>query len=319
MANENLSGAPEDDRELSQSSNDSETWDAIINGSLTPKPATSFSDSSKSKESTPILSDEDLESDSEDYYKDRPIEAEPFFFDPEEDISENFMKDPTDFTDVAGDAVKNRIFKVVGTALLIVAVIVGGGYFGLKAFTGSQDSHQKAADEANIQIQDPGASNIAPAKPKRPLQELSAGAPTVSASKVTASVVGSTIVTTDNVSLSVKGVPLTGVQVACDTTLETDFCLVARGATPADATKMLDIYFFKDAAHSRIFENPSNFNKIEVSGSLAAASMEINLIGGKPTQVIVVVAANSSGFMIALPQDTTSDAAATFAESLALS
>lgn len=296
MANEDLFGAPkENSEELSQASGNSETWESIIHG----KPALTNADT-------------------ENYYND-PVEGEPFFIDPDdEDISKNFMKDPTDFTDVALVAKRNRIAKVIGIALLVAAVIVGGGYFGLKAFVGSQESQQKAADQAVAQEESP-SSPTALTKPKTPLRDLTKSATPVEAGKVTASVVGSTVVTSDNVSLTVVNTKLTAVQVECSATLATDFCLAARGVDSADATKNLDIYFFKDAAHSRIFENPANFKPASIPGSLAAASMEINLVAGKPTAVVVVVAPNSSGFMIALPQGTSSEAAAAFAKNLMLS
>lgn len=296
MANEDLSGAPkENSEELSQASRNSETWESIIHGPSTP-----------------------ARSDTENYYND-PVKGEPFFFDPEdEDISKNFMKDPTDFTDVALVAKRNRIAKVIGIALLVAAVIVGGSYFGLRAFVGSQESQQKAADQAVTQEESP-ASPTSLTKPKAPLRDLTKSATSVEAGKVTASVVGSTIVTSDNVSLTVANNKLTAVQVECSATLVTDFCLAARGVDSTDAAKSLDVYFFKDAAHSRIFENPANFKPGAVPGSLAAASMEINLVSGKPTAVVVVVAPNSSGFMIALPQGTSSEDAAAFTKNLMLS
>lgn len=296
MANENLSGASKENSEdLSPASGNSETWESILYGK--PAPASS---------------------DAENYYND-PVEGEPFFFDPEdEDISQNFMKDPTDFTDVALVAKRKRIAKVVGLSILIVAVIVGGGYFGLQAFVGSQESQQKAADTTITQEENPVEPTVL-TKPKTPLKDLANGAPAVEASKVTASVVGSTVVTSENVSLTVSNSKLTAVQIECATTLATDFCLAARGEDETDPTKTMDVYFFKDAAHSRIFENPANFKPGSVSGSLASASMEINLVSGKPTAVVVVVAPNSSGFMIALPQGTTSEAAAAFANNLVLS
>jgi hypothetical protein len=256
--------------------------------------------------------------DTKDYYGDS-VEQEPFFFDPDaEDISENFMKDPTDFTDVALVAKRKRIAKVVGSAILIVAVLVGGGYFGLKTFMGSQDSQQKAADQIVAPKEDPALPTTA-VKPKTPLKDLVKGAPQVEAGKVTASVVGATIVTSDNVSLTVANSKLTGAQIECSATLITDFCLAARGSDATDPNKNLDIYFFKDAAHSRIFENAENFKKVDVPGSLAAASMEINLVSGKPTPVIVVVAPNSSGFMVALPQGVSTEDAAAFVKNLVLS
>lgn len=297
MANENLSGASkENSEELSQASGNSATWDSIIYGQPTPANA-----------------------DTENYYNDR-VEQEPFYFDPEaEDISENFMKDPTDFTDVALIAKRKRIAKIVGSAVLIVAVLFGGGYLGLKTFMGSQDTQQKAADEAAAPIKEDPASPTTLTKPKTPLKDLAKNAPAVEAGKVTASVVGSTIVTSENVSLTVSNTKIAASQIECSATLVTDFCLAARNADAADATKNLDIYFFKDAARSRIFENAENFKKVDVSGSVAAATMEINLVSGKPTPVIVVVAPNSSGFMVALPQGTSDENIAAFVKNLVLS
>lgn len=300
MANENLSGASkENGEELSQASGNSATWDSIIYGQ--PAPA---------------------KPDTENYYND-PVEGEPFYFDPDaEDISENFMKDPTDFTDVALVAKRKRIAKIVGSAVLIVAVLVGGGYLGLKTFMGSQDTQQKAADEAAAPIEEDPAAPTALTKPKTPLKDLAKNAPAVEAGKATASVVGSTIVTSENVSLTISNTKIMASQIECSVTLVTDFCLAARNADTADtadATKNLDIYFFKDAARSRIFENAEKFKKVNVSGSIAAATMEINLVSGKPTPVIVVVAPNSSGFMVALPQRTSDEDIAAFVKNLVLS
>jgi hypothetical protein len=117
----------------------------------------------------------------------------------------------------------------------------------------------------------------------------------------------------------VKNADLTEVKNGCTVTLATDFCLAARGADSVDPKKTVDVYYFKDAAHSRIFENPSNFKKVDVTGSLASAIMEIKLVSGKPTPVIAIVGHNSSGFMIALPQGTSINEAAAFAATLALS
>lgn len=320
MANENLYRAPEENSgEPSQASVDSATWDSIINGKSKTAPAASFPNlSAPSTKPAPVIDEEEYP-DTENFYDDRPVEEEPFYFDPdEEDISKNFMKDPTDFTDVAKNENHSRFLKIYGLSALAIILLVGGGYLGLKVFMASQETAQREAEATSVQVQKPIAPD-APAKPKKPLLELAVGAPEATPGAVTASVEGSTVVTTDNVALAVKNNTLSPIQIECSTTLTTDFCLAARGADSVDPAKTLDIYYLKDAAHSRIFENPTNFQQTTVAGSLAAASMEINLVAGKPTPVIVVVAPNSSGFMIALPQGTSSSAAAAFASNLSLS
>lgn len=309
MANENLSGAPkENGEELSQASGNSATWESIIHGQ--PTPASS---------SDHVTRASSLNEESDNFFTPE-IEPEPFYFDPEaEDISENFMKDPTDFTDVALVAKRKRIAKILGSAALVLAVLIGGGYFGMKTFMSSQETQQKSADESVTAS--PEEQSISPtevAKPKNPLKDLAASAPKVEAGKATASVVGSTIVTSDNISLSVANSKLTASQIECTVTLSTDFCLAARGTDAADTNKTLDIYFFKDAARSRVFENAENFKKANVAGSLTSATMTINLVAGKPTPVVVVVAPNGSGFMISLPQGTSDDAEA-FTKNLTLS
>lgn len=315
MANENLSETPkENSGELSQASDDSATWDAIINGTITQKPASYFSSTA-----SPQVVDEEEYIDADDFYNDVPERGESFYFDPnEEDISNNFMKDPTDFTDVANNAKHTRFLKIYGLSALLIVLLVGGGYLGIKVFMANEEKNQRAAEAVSVQTTEPTAPD-APAKPKNPLLTLAAGAPSVEPGEVTASVVGSTVVTSDNISLTVRNSELSEVQIGCSTTLTTDFCLAARGADAKDPAKSVDVYFFKDAAHSRIFENPANFQETSVTGSLAAAAMEINLVSGKPTPVIVVVAPNSSGFMVALPQGTSSADAAAFASNLALS
>lgn len=301
------------DRQNDSSPNlESPEWEYILSGK-TPE--------SKAEEKRREIADSDdeyweemnIRSGGRSYYDDEPLE--PAFTDirdTEEDY--DFMKDPTDFTDVAGSANKQRNIKIIVASTVAILVIGLGGVLGLNAYINGQASTDEPTAESTQDVSPESA--VAPDAPSRPLLDAFPNAPEVTAGGVTTMVNENSIITSTSKYLSIKNVEIVGAQIECVVTQPTDFCLSAR--TLDTAKQEMDIYFLKDAAHSRMFENPSNFRTVDVPGATTAGVMEIALIGGKPTPIIVVVNSDSSGFMIALP-NATLDEAASIATSLIVS
>lgn len=80
----------------------------------------------------------------------------------------------------------------------------------------------------------------------------------------------------------------------CTVTKNTDFCLV--GST-TEGDVMYNIYFFKDAAHSMLFEDVSNFTKATVKGSPSAGVLPVDTNNQK-NAALAVVNKDSSGWVI---------------------
>lgn len=311
--------------------NESSNWDAIING-----------DSEESYENSDDNSEaNDRRFEQMDYWDElahrgesksharqrEADESKPLFQDmlEEEGAVSDYMQDPTDFTDVAAEQKKNRILKIALTSTATILALAIGGYFGIQAFMTNPENNDDSSS-APIEVIDEGAvQSINPGEPKRPLLEKFSSAPSVGDGLSTATAEGSTITTSEGFALTVSGAKLNPTQTECAAVKSTDFCLAARGTTatmPATDTKVetvsteVDVYHFKDAAHSRIFENPSEYKELEVPGASASAVMKVALVGGQPTPVIVVVNSDSSGFMVALPSITSIDEAAAIAGQL---
>lgn len=208
--------------------------------------------------------------------------------------TDNIMRDPTDYTDYAEKAQTRKLWKVI-FIFLAVGIIGVALLFGALSIMDNEEEQKEPETE---QTQNPEQTR--PAEDStNPVAELSKNAPEVevSESKVTAK--GTEFKTTDKITLNIKGSKLKETQVECKVKNATDFCLA--GYAEVRDIKM-NVYYLKDAAHSRIFESTENFTPQTVEGALTAGSMTVNLSGQTP--VITVVAENSSGFIITLPDDS---------------
>lgn len=80
----------------------------------------------------------------------------------------------------------------------------------------------------------------------------------------------------------------------CTLTKAEEFCLIGRDGS---AKPQFNVIFLKDAAHSRLFENPSNFKREIVKGAETAGSLDIET-GGRSNRGLVIVSSDSSGWLI---------------------
>lgn len=235
-------------------------------------------------------------------------EATPFFSGISD--ADEIMKDPTDFTDVTAVRNRNSALKW-GSVVAGTIVIALGAYFGVSALTDTNGDSDSISAEEERPSSNPAATD--PEAPNRPLLDIYPEAPEVSSGISTAIATGSTITTSENSALTINGITLVAAENECSVNAPTDFCLAA---VSSEDVQTVHTYYLKDAANSRMFENPTNFTPVEVPGASAAAALDIALAGGKMTPIVVVVLPNSSGFMMALPDATSVDEAVAFAGTL---
>lgn len=263
---------------------------------------------------------------SEGYSVENEPRVEPVnnFGDPDEDsgprfvridgTDDDFLKDPTDFTDVASRSRRNRILKWVGIIAGSALILSLGIFFGVKVFIDANNTNTETETQQEVPSSNPAATD--PEAPNRPILDIYAEAPMPEAGRSSVALEGeSSLVNTAGRTLTFAGVTLAATQNECAVILPTDFCLAATSETN-DPT--VHAYYLKNAAHSRLFEDPVSFRAVEVPGASAAAVLEMSLAAGKMTPVIAVVFEDSSGYMIALPDATSVDEAAALAGTLSV-
>lgn len=204
---------------------------------------------------------------------------------------EEFMRESTDNRDyVEIEQKKKRRARIAVIAASIV-VVLALSIIVFKIFTTDDSSGNTAATPS------PSANSTdtaAPRNDKNPIVSLYPQAPVVVAKQVSVGIANGTIKATDGTSLILKGAKLTPPAQQCRITDPTEFCLVATGSGSGVG---FDLYYLKDAAHSRLFENPASFTKVSVANSPAAGVVPINT-GKENAQAGVIVNPNSSGWMI---------------------
>ena len=215
--------------------------------------------------------------------------------------------DPTNYSSTSNS---RSHYVILGLAVIGVGVIIGLAVLVINVLA-SQKANNPNPDSA---VSTEAVTETSPTPVTPPKNPLSASLPTpikTITGKIDSQATD-TIFKAGDMTLTVRGAKITGAVTSCSVVDPTDFCL-AGNATLGEKTAQ--VYLMKDAANSRLFENPSNFQQLTVPGAVTAASMNVALIGNTPTPIIVVVASNGSGYMLTLP-DT--DAVETFANALSL-
>lgn len=214
---------------------------------------------------------------------------------------EEIMVDSTDFTDyVEKEKRQKSIIKIIIVILVITTIIIAGVFF-FKLIANKTETPVEVLEVAqsgeveNIEVEVIEEST-------EPLLELYENAPVVTARQVVTETTKNSIIAGEN-ELVLDEIKISETINKCEVVNPTDFCLAAISEFEGNT---LNIYFMNDAVHSRLFENPSSFMEFEVPGSPATALIEIS-ISGEEGQVLTVVNKDSSGFMLALPHDMTSE------------
>lgn len=206
---------------------------------------------------------------------------------------DDLMRDSTDHTDYAQKEKNKKLWKVIAI-FAIVGIIGIALLFGTLSIL---DNKTTTEEPKTTETQEPQETKQ-PHDTSNPIAESISNAPEVKPAESKAETKDTNFITTEDIKLNIKGSKLKDTQVECKVKNVTDFCLAGYAEVRDIKT---NVYYLKDAAHSRLFEAAENFQKQEVEGALTAGTMTINLSGKTP--IIAVVAKNGSGFIITLPND----------------
>lgn len=222
---------------------------------------------------------------------------------------DDLMRDSTDDTDYAQKEKNKKLWKVI-------AIFATVGILGLALLFGTLSilEHKTEREEPETtETQKPKETEKAHNDSTNPIEESITNPPEVKPGESKAETKDTNFITTDEIKLNIKGSKLKDTQIECIVKNTTDFCLAGYAEVRDIKT---NVYYLKDAAHSRLFEAAENFQKQEVEGALTAGTMTINLSGQTP--IIAIVAENGSGFIITLPDDNP-ETIQTFTQALTLS
>lgn len=210
------------------------------------------------------------------------------------DTTTGLLKDPTDFTDTVKKEQARRNTRRWAVALGIFAAVVLVLGLIISSFLNNKNDVPPPAPKPTAPTATQAPNTKDPGVVTNPLLDGYKDAPKVTAGEVLVQVEGNTVRAGEKTIAFVASDQVKAPNTPCKVTQPTDFCLAARGVS---GEKPFDLYYLKDAAHSRLFENPSTFKKLTVANSPSAAILPLQMGGAKlPTAVIVNT--DSSGWMI---------------------
>lgn len=232
-----------------------------------------------------IMSEDNLDESS-----DEPKKADQPYFEDLAKTEKDFMKDPTDFTDVAAIHAQKQRNKKIAIILVSVLSVLGILLFAVKIM--ENDTPEPTPTPTKTEIKNPDTPQKQ-AEANKPLLKEYPEAPEVISKEIVVKL-NKTQLETPTHKLSFTSTKLTNESGPCKVVEKTDFCLAARGVT-----NKIDysVFFAPDAAHSRMFENPKTFTKVDVPGAKVAGLLTLDK-NDKDTPALVIVHDDSSGWLI---------------------
>lgn len=167
-------------------------------------------------------------------------------------------------------------------------------------FLGSFIMDQQKAPRHTTAPQDTATATEAPGVEANPVAALYPKAPQVLAGKTTVTLSRGVLRASSGETLTVKSGALRSAARPCVVMEATDFCLAARGTV---AGKAVDLYFLKDGAHSRLFENPKSFQKVSVKGAVGAGTLPLNT-GTVEAPAVAALTKSGAAWLAVAPQKT---------------
>lgn len=200
---------------------------------------------------------------------------------------------------------KDRTFKRIKFigGIVIGAIIVTALAFVFFKFSLPDESTPTPTEPESNTTQS-GEQQSGTAQTEKPLLETVQNPPEIgaSSSKVSSTVIDNGFETNEKQGFTVTDAKTTAAQETCEVQGSTDFCYAGEMALKDNT---YNVYLLRDALHSRFFENPENFKAYTDKGtSLTVATMKINLDGSTPTDILVIVNKDGSGFMITSTNDS---------------
>lgn len=214
-----------------------------------------------------------------------------FEIDPENNDFE--LSNPTDFTDPV-EKIKSRKIVKIGFITAVSVIAVSALTFAILLFA---DSNSVSKTPAPTQTETQGTSQ--PKETSEPLPEennmlsFNPKAPKVEDGEVIIKATKNDVTAGTGHRISMNGEILKPTA-ECKIVRATDFCLAAQGEL--GETKF-DIYFIKDVARTRLFEQASPLKQVEVNNATSAATIDFP-VGKETFPSLVVMNDDSSGWLI---------------------
>lgn len=235
---------------------------------------------------------------------------------------EEFMRNPTSSADPIEIRRRNTKLKFFGLAILGLVTLGLVVFISLQFFSG-----QEVSDDVSLPLQTEApipndeesatatAEPTAVPTPENPVTALYPEAPKVTKGEVAISIVDNTVETSNGEKFSLEGSELSAPTYSCRVEMEpTDFCLAASGEV---GETVFNVYYLKDAAHSKLFQDPSYWMELEVAGSSGAGLLPLVTGSDSEFPTIVALNSNSSGWM-AVFQEADRAKVAEFADKISL-
>lgn len=228
---------------------------------------------------------------------------------------EEYIKGLNDYTDIIAKDQKKRTLKAIAVSVGSIAALVLLG-FGVYMLMNDSEGREPTGPETTIKEQIEPSTNTpntsettapAPETPTLPLLSLIETPKDTSKAQVKVEIGQNSISTTAGTTANFGNSTTTPPDTNCLVRAASDFCYAAELKTDKTTAH---IYFMKDAAHSRIFENPKNFQKTSVNGATAAATMNVSVGSENNKPVLAIVFEDMSGLMITFDTEADAQAAA---------
>lgn len=208
---------------------------------------------------------------------------------------EDFVKNPTDFTDPAAEETarrkRNLIIMIVSGILIVILAL----FFIWEIFLSDKDD--KIIKDQVTPTPSSTTTKVTDSSSTKPLLKQYSKAPKVDRAERVIAINKNTALDNKGASLTILNGAITPASSPCKTQEPTDFCLVGKGGL-ADKTSF-DIYYLKDGVNSRLFEEPENFAPLSIPTSPSSGSMDL-LLGSTKSTVIATISKNSSGWMLVI-------------------
>lgn len=203
--------------------------------------------------------------------------------------NQDFMQNPTDFSDPVAQERRSKIMKRIALSLGAIALIMAlayGTYYLLHKDNGESTPRGDSTPTATATA--PKGAIVTPLTKQYP------GAPKAKEgpSTITISKEGTAQDSAGNI-LTVNGKKIYNPSENCTVSQATDFCLTG---LIHDNTE-IDVYYLKDAVHSRLFPDNKDYTPLKIQGSPAAGALPMDIAGEKRS-AIAIANKDSSGWML---------------------
>lgn len=231
--------------------------------------------------------------------------------------NEEVMVSSSDYSDPVEKAKRVRVVKLVAGVIGVVALLVLF-VFGIKLLL-EDSGYGETSNSGPVINATTGTKNESPYPPgvdpktgenttnpeaEKPLLDLVKNPVDVRPHEVSLTGVDVGFVTSSESLITFKEAEIAKSSLVCSVKESSDFCLAGYVKLKENYAT---VYFFKDAARSRFFEDPEDFTPVEIKGATAAATMKVSVGSKKKEQVLALVLDDMSGIMVTFDNNESID------------